>query len=162
MEVTHEDTTEDSVSSITSHATSNCEPAIKRQHLSARSVSGKLDKITQGVSSIKNVINFMANVQQTLQCVVCRGLVSGPVVTKCCGRIIGCQLCINTWLEKHTTCPHCACYLEPATWSATLSYVAFTTFVCALRSTIEERIALPPVSAAEDGSALPSPPNHAW
>ena len=29
------------------------------------------------------------------------------IVANCCGRIIGCQQCIDGWLENHATRPPC-------------------------------------------------------
>ena len=76
------------------------------------SIEEKLDKIVRGVSSMEQLMTLMGNLHQAFRCVVCHGTVSVPVVAKCCGRIIGCQRCVDGWLEHHATCPHCSSVLS--------------------------------------------------
>ena len=76
------------------------------------SIEEKLDKIIRGVSSMERLMTLMGNLHQAFQCVVCRGAVSVPVVARCCGRIVGCQRCVDGWLEHHATCPHCSSVLS--------------------------------------------------
>ena len=89
-------------------------PSLKRPCRDAlpSSIEEKLDTIVRGVSSVQRLMTLMGNLQQAFQCVVCRGTVTSPVVAKCCGRIIGCQRCVDGWHEHHATCPHCASTLS--------------------------------------------------
>ena len=96
-----------------SSAASDCPPTTKRpcRDTLPASIEEKLDKIMTGVSSVKQLLTLMGNLQQAFQCVVCRGTVSVPVVAKCCGRIVGCRECVTGWKENHATCPHCSSLL---------------------------------------------------
>lgn len=35
-----------------------------------------------------------------------------PMFAKCCGQVVGCQDCVERWLNKHVTCPHCSSVQE--------------------------------------------------
>ena len=107
IDLTRGDASEESDSS----GSSQLEPSTKCPCLSS-SLTAKLDEIAEGVSNIQKVLMFMKNMQQTFQCVICKGVVSTPTVAKCCGRIVGCQGCVTSWLQGHASCPHCASPIE--------------------------------------------------
>ena len=107
------------------------------------SVKAKLDDIARGVSSIERLVNFMTNMQQAFQCVVCRGSVTVPVVAECCGRIVGCQPCVESWLEHHARCPHCSSVM-----ARHFVLRGFDDVLKCLRLTMEE----------QDSRPVPTPP----
>ena len=79
---------------------------------------------------------FMKNMQQTFQCVICKGVVSTPMVAKCCGRIVGCQGC-----HKLASGP---CFLPPLRIpNRELDEVLQT-----LQATMEEQTTAPPAHPA--------------
>ena len=71
-------------------------------------ISAGLEDITCEVSSMERLVHFMSNMPQAFQGVVCRASVTVPVVAECCGRIVECQHCVDSWLEHHATCSHCS------------------------------------------------------
>ena len=88
IDLTCEDTAEESDSLETTNPES-LEPLRKQPRLKYDiSVNTKLDKIAKGVENIQKLIQFMQNMQQAFQCVVCRDMVSSPIVANCCGRIL--------------------------------------------------------------------------
>ena len=72
------------------------------------SVLTKLKKVAKGVEGVQRVTNFLTHLQQAFNCVICREVSTEPVVAPWCERVIGCQLCVDTWLGSHQSCPHCS------------------------------------------------------
>ena len=105
IDLTKEDTSEDSDVSL---------PPIKRRKCACEdtSIAEKIEDVCKQVSGLAESISFMRNMQRSLECVVCKGIVKNPVVAKCCGRIIGCQRCVRRWLDSHATCPFCSSVIE--------------------------------------------------
>ena len=148
IDLTRGDASEESDSS----GSSQLEPSTKRPCLSS-SLTAKLDEIAEGVSNIQKVLMFMKNMQQTFQCVICKGVVSTPTVAKCCGRIVGCQGCVASWLQGHASCPHCASPIEGQFLLRGLDEV-----LQALQATVEEQTTAPPapITATRQCPAVPS------
>lgn len=73
------------------------------------SVLTKLNEVAKGVEAVQRVTNFLSNLQQAFNCVICRDVCTEPVVAPCCERVIGCQSCVDAWLGSHESCPHCTC-----------------------------------------------------
>ena len=108
IDLTCEDTAEESDSSETTNPES-LEPLRKQPRLKYDiSVNTKLDKIAKGVENIQKLIQFMQNMQQAFQCVVCRDMVSSPIVANCCGRILDVSstlmVGLRIMLRAHTVC----------------------------------------------------------
>ena len=41
-------------------------------------------------------------------CKVCLDLIRSPlVISSCCKQPLGCELCLDNWLESSSQCPHC-------------------------------------------------------
>lgn len=148
IDLTRGDASEESDSS----GSSQLEPSMKCPCLSS-SLTAKLDEIAEGVSNVQKVLMFMKNMQQTFQCVICKGVVSTPTVAKCCGRIVGCQGCVTSWLQGHASCPHCASPIEGQFLLRGLDEVLQT-----LQATVEEQTTAPPapITATRQCPAVPS------
>ena len=81
---------------------------VKEHCKSQEDVHHKLDEVARGVSSAQKLVTFMSNMKQAFECVVCKGIVSNPTMAQCCGHIVGCEGCVDSWLQNHAMCPHCS------------------------------------------------------
>ena len=79
---------------------------------SMSTVADKIEDISKQVSGLVESITFIQNMLHALECVVCKGLVKGPIVAKCCGQVIGCKHRVRRWLDFPATCPHCSFIIE--------------------------------------------------
>ena len=152
IDATQEDTGEESDSSSMTNV--DFTPSSKRPCPSydSSSIYTKLQEIANGVANIQKLTMFMQNMHQVLQCVVCRGTVSSPVVAKCCGQIVGCQRCVTSWLEHHATCPHCASVMIHH-----FELKGFDEAIKCLQMTMEKQDPLQPVHAVPTPPRYPSP-----
>ena len=85
------------------------EPTSKRPRLSG-SYDSKLDNILEGVDYLQKkersaLLKCLAN---TFECVVCKSTMTKPLFASCCCRAIGCQSCVNRWIDERGCCPHCS------------------------------------------------------
>ena len=105
---------------------------------------GSSDIILDKLNSIDNKLGFVKELQTSFQCVICRGILRQPIVASCCQRIIGCDQCVNSWLQESTRCPHCS--------SETSSIQKFR-----LRG-LEDTLAFLHSTAPKEEQFVPSPP----
>ena len=49
---------------------------------------------------------FVDKVPEDYQCTICTNILTDSVLTDCCGQDF-CDGCLNTWLQRQKTCPHC-------------------------------------------------------
>ena len=49
---------------------------------------------------------FVDKALEDHQCTICTNILTDPVLTDCCGQDF-CDGCLNTWLQRQKTCPHC-------------------------------------------------------
>ncbi|XP_059183660.1 uncharacterized protein LOC131962686 [Centropristis striata] len=43
----------------------------------------------------------------TFKCVICRDPMKHPMASSCCRSLIGCQVCIEQWVNHEPSCPKC-------------------------------------------------------
>ena len=101
-------------------------------------IADKIEDISKQVSGLAESITFMQNMQRSLECVVCKGLVRSPIVFKCCGRVIGCMHCVKRWLDVHATCPHCSSVIEED-----FPLKGFDDFISCLQFAMDEKLSTP-------------------
>ena len=49
---------------------------------------------------------FVDKVPEDYQCSICTNILTNPVLIECCGQHF-CEVCLEKWLAKQQTCPHC-------------------------------------------------------
>ena len=63
-----------------------------------------IDKLT----NLEKKLEFLDELNQGLICAICKYIALKPVVSPCCQRIIGCEICVNRWLHENApSCPFC-------------------------------------------------------
>jgi hypothetical protein len=70
-------------------------------------VENKLNTISETLVSVDRNIKYLARLQLVFQCVICKNVASPAIVSPCCGRIIGCEYCVERWMTSNTCCPFC-------------------------------------------------------
>ena len=100
-------------------------------------IADKIEDISKQVSGLAESITFIQNMQHSLECVVCKGLVRSPIVSKCCGRVIGCKRCVKRWLDIHATCPHCSSVIDK-----NFPFKGFDDVIC-LQFAMDEKLPTP-------------------
>ena len=76
----------------------------------ARTDSGSktLDEVFEKVDKIESKFTFISLLIKAFECVVCKAVMSKPMVSTCCQRIVGCCVCVQRWISGHNRCPHCS------------------------------------------------------
>ena len=64
----------------------------------------KMSKVINNLDWLGNVSHFF---EESFHCVICKEIATNPVVSSCCGRVVGCKVCIDAWVRERSTCPHC-------------------------------------------------------
>lgn len=69
----------------------------------------ELDRLGASLQRVENFLDFIGHLKQAFECVVCRSVSRKPVTATCCNRLVGCEDCVEQWVERNQTCPLCAC-----------------------------------------------------
>ena len=53
-------------------------------------------------------VDFHDKLLTCFKCLICAQKATSPIILGfCCKQMIGCNTCVERWLDTHTTCPHC-------------------------------------------------------
>ena len=64
-------------------------------------------EIFDKVSVIEKKVSTSSEVAKALQCSICQGVASPPVVSSCCQQVVACAGCNRTWRMGSERCPLC-------------------------------------------------------
>ena len=67
----------------------------------------ELKLILEKLSKIESQLGFLGELSHSLDCSICKSVALKPVVSPCCQRVIGCEVCVSKWLNTNTRCPLC-------------------------------------------------------
>ena len=76
----------------------------KRASSMDEELHSKMSKVIDNLDWIGNVSHFF---EESFHCVICKEIATNPVVSSCCGRVVGCKVCIDAWVREKLNCPHC-------------------------------------------------------
>ena len=62
--------------------------------------SSKLDNIIEGIECLKKGNEILKVVSNVFECIICKDVMQHPQYAPCCHRVIGCQSCIDIWLNR--------------------------------------------------------------
>ena len=68
----------------------------------------KLDDVCLKVDKIDTKFIFIGALTKALECVVCKGVMTKPMISTCCQRLVGCCVCVQRWISRNNRCPHCS------------------------------------------------------
>ncbi|XP_039528959.1 uncharacterized protein LOC120480077 [Pimephales promelas] len=71
------------------------------------SVAVRLWELTTLATRDRNQVNMHQASQLTFTCLVCRDIISEPMLSECCRSIIGCRACIEEWALTSNQCLKC-------------------------------------------------------
>ena len=63
--------------------------------------------VLEKLSNIEKKITFLDELSHGLNCVICKWVAQKLVVSPCCQRVIGCEVCVNSWISINSRCPLC-------------------------------------------------------
>ena len=63
--------------------------------------------ILKKLEILENRVSTPIEVRKALQCTICQGVASPPVVYTCCQRVVACGDCNRTWHSDNDRCPLC-------------------------------------------------------
>ena len=66
-----------------------------------------LQVVIDKISRVEKRLDFLDELSQSFQCVICQTVVKFPVVSPCCQRLLGCESCIKHWFDTKSACPLC-------------------------------------------------------
>ena len=64
-----------------------------------------LDDVFMKVDKIESKFTFISVLVKALECVVCKGVMSKPMVSACCQHLVGCCVCVQRWISSNNRCP---------------------------------------------------------
>ena len=67
----------------------------------------ELNLILEKLSKIESQLGFLGELSHGLDCSICKSVALKPVVSPCCQRVIGCEVCVSRWMNSSTRCPLC-------------------------------------------------------
>jgi len=80
--------------------------AAKKQKFEEEVKTG-LDDIKQHLQHLEKQSMFEDEVKRAFECVICKQAIRQPVMAGCCQRLVGCMVCLETWLSHSPVCPLC-------------------------------------------------------
>lgn len=92
----------------------------------------KLDKVIEGVELLKKENKILKIVSNVFECIICKDVMQYPQYAPCCNRLLGCQSCIDHWLNEKTTCPHCSATVVAASYKDVRGMDDFLQSLCYL------------------------------
>ena len=63
--------------------------------------------VMKRLDCIDQRLGWLDDLKKALECCICQVTCKKPMVAPCCGRIIGCKLCIDCWATNNSNCPLC-------------------------------------------------------
>ena len=67
-----------------------------------------LDDVYSKVDKTDSKFTFIGALTKALECVVCKGVMTKPMISTCCQRLVGCSVCVQRWISRNNRCPHCS------------------------------------------------------
>ena len=67
----------------------------------------KLDVIMKKLEAIERKMNIFEGLRKGLECCICKVPCRSPIVSPCCGQVVGCATCVDRWLQTDASCPLC-------------------------------------------------------
>ena len=84
---------------------------------SCLSSDDKLDRILEGVETLRKQSTFFAKLSAAFECVICKDVMHKPQFSPCCKHVVGCEQCVSRWFYDHETCPHCSISVAAVNYS---------------------------------------------
>ncbi len=70
--------------------------------------SNKLNRILEEIELLRKGNEMVKVASSMFECIICKDVMQSPQYATCCERIIGCETCIDHWLDQKLSCPHCS------------------------------------------------------
>ena len=70
-------------------------------------ISDKLDVVIRRLDAIDKRTRLLEELRRGFECCICKHTSRKPLVSPCCGRLIGCRTCVDFWVVNGKNCPLC-------------------------------------------------------